>query len=392
MRIKHLLSILIVSIFLCMKLFAQEATNDSSGNPDFDQYYESQKKAMDSKWKSQHDEMEKDYNDKRANMEKEWARLIKEQDEQQARFQVEIEEKWQEFNRSTPIKWVEYNQSQDAVSMVDFEKGTVVFEVIVKDGEPMALENVKKKIATQAEKIFWKQDLSGKTTMDNQIASSKGYMVNPDNLNRYLKEDVLPEIKPDPIPFTSKDKIKRRKYTARVGMVKDHVKIRAEKYMPVVEKNARRFNIDPGLVMATIHTESHFNPNARSQANAIGMMQILPRFAGREAYKMIYGEDKIITTEYLFDPENNIELGCAYLKILMYRYFKNVDGEMKRKFVTICGYNCGPTFMRRKIINQHNLSVMSDKEVYDLLKLKTPKETRGYIEKVTGRIPLYDLF
>jgi membrane-bound lytic murein transglycosylase C len=122
------------------------------------------------------------------------------------------------------------------------------------------------------------------------------------------------------------------------------------------------------------------------------MMQILPRFAGREAYKTIYGEDKIITTEYLFDPENNIELGCAYLKILMYRYFKNVDGEMKRKYVTICGYNCGPTFMRRKIINRHNLSVMSDKEVYDLLKLKTPKETRGYIEKVTGRIPLYDVF
>jgi membrane-bound lytic murein transglycosylase C len=336
--------------------------------------------------------MDKNYNDGRVQMGKEWDRLIKEQEEQQARFQAEIEQKWQEFNRSTSIKWVEYNQSRDAVSMVDFEKGTVVFEVIVKDGEPMALENVKEKIAKQAEKIFWKQDLAGKTTMGNQIASSKGYVVNPDNLNRYLKEEVLPEIKPDPLPYKSKDKTKRRKYTARVGMVKNHIKIRAEKYMPIVEKNAKRFNIDPELVMATIHTESHFNPNARSAVNAIGMMQIMPRFAGREAYKSIYGEDKIITTEYLLDPENNIELGCAYLKILMYRYFKNVDGETKKKYVTICGYNCGPTFMRRKIINKHNLSVMNDKEVYDLLKLKTPQETRGYIDKVTGRIPLYDIF
>jgi membrane-bound lytic murein transglycosylase C len=70
-----------------------------------------------------------------------------------------------------------------------------------------------------------------------------------------------------------------------------------------------------------MHTEAYFNPQAISGSNAIGIMQIIPKYAGREAYRAIYGHDKVISWDYLFDPENNIERGSAYLSLLKYNHY-----------------------------------------------------------------------
>jgi len=141
--------------------------------------------------------------------------------------------------------------------------------------------------------------------------------------------------------------------------------------------------------MAIIHTESNFNPKAKSHAKAVGLMQIIPIYAGRDAYKALYGEDKVLSQEYLYKPENNVELGCAYLNLLKNHHFKAIDGDVKRQLVTISGYNWGPTSMRRKIISKYPISEMSNQEVYLLLREKTPRETREYLRKVTERTAIY---
>ncbi len=82
--------------------------------------------------------------------------------------------------------------------------------------------------------------------------------------------------------------------------------------MLIVTKNATRFKLDPRLIMAVIHTESHFNPYALSRAKAVGLMQIVPRFAGREAYRFIYGQSKVVTRNDLYDAGKNIEFGSAW--------------------------------------------------------------------------------
>ncbi len=387
MKRKYLVLLLPFFIFTGLTLFASEEKKIDEAT--IDQLWKSQQEALKKQWNSQKETLDKKWNDASAQMDKEWDRLIQQQDEEEAQLKAEIEQKWQQYIQSTEREWVAYNQTKDAMSRVDFEKGKVVLEVILEENGSNNLETARHKIEAQSKMVFGQEDLSGKQTLGNQIVSHDGSAVGPENLNVYLKEDVLPEVVSEPNTYESKDGVKRRRYTVQINLVSDHIKVRAKKYLPIVEKNAERFILQPQLVMAMIHTESHFNPKAKSPVNAIGMMQILPRFAGREAYRAIYGEDKIISREYLLNPENNIELGCAYLDLLKNRYFKKVDGETKKRYVTICGYNAGPTFIRRKIVNQYPISTMTDKDLYLLLKEKTPKETRDYIDRVIERISLY---
>ena len=43
-----------------------------------------------------------------------------------------------------------------------------------------------------------------------------------------------------------------------------------------IKREAGKHNIDPAWVAAEIRAESIFNPKARSGANAMGLMQVLP--------------------------------------------------------------------------------------------------------------------
>src|SRR5690554_8136195 len=87
---------------------------------------------------------------------------------------------------------------------------------------------------------------------------------------------------------------------------------------------AKKWDVEPALVMAIMQTESAFNPMARSHIPAFGLMQIVPASAGRDASKAVWGKDQLLTGQQLFNPQTNIELGCAYLNILDKRYLKSI--------------------------------------------------------------------
>lgn len=77
----------------------------------------------------------------------------------------------------------------------------------------------------------------------------------------------------------------------------------------LVTKLAPRYKIDPGLALAVISVESGFNVKAVSPKNAQGLMQLMPETAQRFRVKNV------------FDPEENIKGGLAYLQWLL-AYFK----------------------------------------------------------------------
>lgn len=77
----------------------------------------------------------------------------------------------------------------------------------------------------------------------------------------------------------------------------------------LVEKLAPQYEIDPGLVLAVIAVESGFNTQAVSSKNAQGLMQLIPATAERFQVKDV------------FDPEENIRGGMAYLRWLL-AFFK----------------------------------------------------------------------
>ena len=77
----------------------------------------------------------------------------------------------------------------------------------------------------------------------------------------------------------------------------------------------RRFSsinaLDPYLIAALIRQESAFNPNAVSHANAVGLMQLLPK-VGRGVAR----QEKLrhFSTQQLFVPATNLELGTKYFR------------------------------------------------------------------------------
>ncbi len=164
----------------------------------------------------------------------------------------------------------------------------------------------------------------------------------------------------------------------------------AEKYRSTVTRFAEQFKISPSLIFAVIRTESNFNPFAVSSAPAYGLMQLVPTSGGRDAFRKAKGKDTIPTREYLFDPENNIELGSAYLNVLSYNLLEQIDNEVSREYCVISAYNTGPrnvfkTFANDSVAALNQINGLEPPAVYDRLRNNLPyQETRDYLVKVVG--------
>ena len=141
--------------------------------------------------------------------------------------------------------------------------------------------------------------------------------------------------------------------------------------------------------MAVVHTESYFDPMARSHIPAYGLMQLVPKYGAREAFKFLYGQDRLLPANYLYVPENNIELGTSYLHLLMYKHFVTETNPLKNLYFSICGYNWGPTAIHRKIIGRYPTRQMSPDQLYQVLRQRTPEETRNYLHRVSKRMVMY---
>jgi soluble lytic murein transglycosylase len=103
-------------------------------------------------------------------------------------------------------------------------------------------------------------------------------------------------------------------------------------YEQLVRANARNHDLDPAFVAAVIYAESRFDPNARSGAGAVGLMQLLPgtaRFIARKTG----GEDFVVAD--LRDPEINVRYGTWLLGYLRDRY----DGDLA---TALAAYHAGP--------------------------------------------------
>ena len=90
------------------------------------------------------------------------------------------------------------------------------------------------------------------------------------------------------------------------------------RYEEYVEYYADKYSLDPMLVYSFIRTESGFDPQAHSNVDARGLMQIT-----EETFQWIQSKiapDEEHTFEELYDPELNIRFGVYYLYACLERY------------------------------------------------------------------------
>jgi len=100
------------------------------------------------------------------------------------------------------------------------------------------------------------------------------------------------------------------------------------KYDKVIEKTARKYDMDHALVKAVIKAESNFNSKAVSRKGAKGLMQLMPKTASS------------LRVDDCFHPEDNIDGGVRYLRYLMNVY----DGNLP---LTLAAYNAGEKAVAR---------------------------------------------
>lgn len=119
-------------------------------------------------------------------------------------------------------------------------------------------------------------------------------------------------------------------------------------YDSYIRASAQRHGVDPALMKAMMHTESAFNPNARSPVGAQGLMQLMPATARR------------FKVSNPWNPADNIEGSAKYIAWLMRRFNNNVE-------YAIAGYNAG----------EGNVDKYGGIPPF--------KETRNYVQKVMSR-------
>lgn len=88
------------------------------------------------------------------------------------------------------------------------------------------------------------------------------------------------------------------------------------KYIETVEKYSIMYNVEPELVFAVINTESGFDKNAVSSANAMGLMQITP-----ETFSWLQSKLKEdLPDEALFNEDTAIRYGTYFLHLLLEKF------------------------------------------------------------------------
>jgi soluble lytic murein transglycosylase len=144
-------------------------------------------------------------------------------------------------------------------------------------------------------------------------------------------------------------------------------------FWDVVRRETAERTLDPYLVASLIRQESLFDTEARSSANALGLMQLLPATGERTAAEL---GRRDFRAERLFDPAENVMLGTSYLRKLLDRY----GGNLPR---ALAAYNAGENAVDKW---QRRYTDVEDDEFVESISYR---ETRGYVKRVLQNRRIY---
>lgn len=133
----------------------------------------------------------------------------------------------------------------------------------------------------------------------------------------------------------------KKRVTYLVPLPEARLRLKAMQYRSLVRRYSEKSGLPVDGVMAMIHTESAFNPLARSHVPAFGLMQVVPSTMGRDAAAALFGNPRLFSPDYLLDAEKNIEIGTAYLSRLYNEETAAISDPKSRWYFVQAVYKVG---------------------------------------------------
>ena len=156
---------------------------------------------------------------------------------------------------------------------------------------------------------------------------------------------------------------------AQVGYLND-VELRFPKaFDKKINQHAQLQEINPAWAFAIARRESSFMTDARSPVGAKGLMQLMPN----TAKQLKRGS---LSRQYLYNAENNIQLGTKYLRELL-------DKNKGNQILATASYNAGPYRVKKWL---KNTSAMPADIWIETIPFK---ETRNYVKSVLAYQEIY---
>lgn len=348
------------------------------------------------------------------------------------RYKAEINKAFRQYKQKTAQIWgtkdrglptrktdVTYLGDLNHRRIIDFEKGDITIQIALPDSRKKPDTKIRSDLTATIETSL-QQGSDPRSIIDiakDPAHAGKGPnllkgLVASDNHQPLKQQDIskiseLAANNAQKRTIKGADGKKRIVYTAHLKMVPDHIRRRAQPYLSLVNKHAAQHRIPTPLVLAIIENESMFNPNARSPVPAFGLMQLVPSSGAREGYRYVYKRDRVVSDTFLYNPDNNVLLGTAFMNRLYYRYLQGIKNPESRQWAMVAAYNTGAGNVFRSFAGQYSRSRFgnrskwketalreinrrSPEQVYTYLKHHLPyQETRTYMGKIRKSINKY---
>jgi membrane-bound lytic murein transglycosylase C len=230
-----------------------------------------------------------------------FANYHNQQDSLFIQYKDDIEKLWNEFRESTPKEWVSYNEDFSGRSEVSFETGEIKVDAVVESNSGEDEEKAQEILKNQIVSILQEKDATEEPILADQVKNplNSGKAISETNINELAEQIAKQAVKKE---ITGSDNQTRLKYTISLELMPDHIRLRAQKYKPLIENFCQKYQIDPRLALAIAHTESYFNPKAYNRhGNAYGMMQIVPKYAGINMNNVLFHKNQKPSSEELFN-------------------------------------------------------------------------------------------
>lgn len=350
-------------------------------------------------------------------------------EEERSKYLEQLAQNWDDPRLSSNTVWVDYSADLQDRNSVDFENQKITLETrsdaaqseeqirrqlteLVTKNKAQAFEedvvakNVEERSKEEIEHLVTADVepapiiLSYLTGLAVATAEEVGEIVDHMMKNREV-ETVTDEsgrtIQKTEVPLSAPPEVLEKTVPVTPTEIVDKLPRKARVLSGYVDTYAERAEVERNLVFAIIETESAFNPMAKSPIPAFGLMQIVPESAGLDATKALFGKEQILSSSYLYNSEQNIEIGTTYLNILYYRYLRNITNPVSRLYCAIAAYNTGAGNVAKAFTGNRRINAaiplineLEPDQVYAKLKRDLPyDETRRYIVKVNDRMEKY---